>query len=294
VVSSSSTKRAARLAKKGKGKRVRFQGGTLFPIIILAIAVIGLGTIVYARQSQPEADASPPTIEDHWHAAYGFSLCDEEGFTQLAGAKEETDANGQLISSEFLRTGVHSHDDGVIHWHPYTAAAVGKRATLGVFLDVYGVELTDDSLKFPDEQGGKEYVEGETQCDGEDGELKVIVWDDYDDPGAGTTYVSNFNDIRVDSNSMVFSISFQPQGTEVGKPDWAAQLPELGAVDDSSPVPTSISGSVPPGETLPPGATIAPSQTVPPGGSLNPTQNTTEAPSGTTVAPSSNSPPTTG
>ena len=256
--------------------------------------MIGLGTIVYARQSQPEADASPPTIEDHWHAAYGFSLCDEEGFTQLAGAKEETDANGQLISSEFLRTGVHSHDDGVIHWHPYTAAAVGKRATLGVFLDVYGVELTDDSLKFPDEQGGKEYVEGETQCDGEDGELKVIVWDDYDDPGAGTTYVSNFNDIRVDSNSMVFSISFQPQGTEVGKPDWAAQLPELGAVDDSSPVPTSISGSVPPGDTLPPGATIAPSQTVPPGGSLNPTQNTTEAPSGTTVAPSSNSPPTTG
>ena len=113
-----------------------------------------------------------------------------EGFTQLAGANEETDANGQLISSEFLRTGVHRHDDGVIHWHPYTSAAVGKQAKLGVFLDIYDVELTDDSLKFPDEQGGKEYVEGETKCDGEDGELKVIVWDNYTDTGAGTTYIS--------------------------------------------------------------------------------------------------------
>ena len=250
MVSSSSTKKAARLAQKGKGKRVRFQGGTLFPMVVLAILVIGLGTIVYARQSQPAADASPPTINDHWHAAYGFSLCDQEEFTQLSGAKEETDASGQLISSEFLRTGVHSHDDGVIHWHPYTSAAVGKRATLGVFLDVYDVELTDDSLKFPEEQGGQEYIEGETMCDGEDGELKVVVWDNYNDTGTGTTYVSNFDDIRVDRNSMVFTISFQPKGTDVTMPPWAADLPELGAVDDNSPVPTSIAGSVPPDETV--------------------------------------------
>ena len=75
--SSSSTKRAARLAQKGKGKRVRFQGGTLFPMLILLILVVGIGTIVYARASVPAADASPPTIEDHWHMAYGFSLCDQ-------------------------------------------------------------------------------------------------------------------------------------------------------------------------------------------------------------------------
>src|SRR5215204_6345293 len=123
MVSSSSTRRAARLAQKGKGKRVRFQGGTLFPLIIIIIIVLGLGTIVYARRSQPAVDATPPTADDHWHGAYGFSLCDQTDFFQLASAKEETDANGQLISDAFLRTGVHSHDDGVIHWHPYTSAA---------------------------------------------------------------------------------------------------------------------------------------------------------------------------
>ena len=107
---------------------------------------------------------------------------------QLAGALEEADANGQLISTDFLRTGVHSHDDGVIHWHPFTSAAVGKqRHARACSSTNYGVELDDDSLKFPENQGGKEYVEGETKCDGEDGELKVIVWDDSEDTGDGTT-----------------------------------------------------------------------------------------------------------
>ena len=52
-------------------------------------------------------------------------------------------------------------------------------------------------------------------CDGEDGELKVVVWDNYTDTGTGTTYVSNFDDIRVDRNSMVFTIAFLPKGTDV-------------------------------------------------------------------------------
>ena len=103
------------------------------------------------------------------------------------GPSRRPTASGQLINTDFLRTGVHSHDDGVIHWHASTSAATGKNATLGLFLDNYGVELDDDSLKFPENQGGKEYVEGETECpDGEDGELTVTVWDSPEDTSDGT------------------------------------------------------------------------------------------------------------
>ncbi|MET0459838.1 MAG: hypothetical protein ABW195_11370, partial [Ilumatobacteraceae bacterium] len=273
---------AARLAQKGKGKKVRFQGGTLFPMLILAILVIGLGTIVYARSSVPAADASAPTINDHWHVAYGFDLCDTEGFVKLDGALEEQDATGNLVNTDFLRTGVHSHDDGVIHWHPSSSAAVGKRATLGVFLENYGVELTDDSLKFPENQnGGKEYIEGETKCaDGKDGELSVTVWDSPTDTSDGQRYISGFDDVHVDHDGMVFTIAFTPRGATVTQPPWAANLEELGAVDQAQGAPTSTvaGGSTP--------STVATTGTDATGSSEVIGATDASAPTATSVAPS--------
>lgn len=250
-MSSSSTKKAARLAQKGKGKRVRFQGGTLFPMIVLAILVAGLGVIVYARSSVPAADASPPTIEDHWHMAYAFSLCDQPGeFVTLSGALESP---GDPGFNDYNRTGVHSHDDGVIHWHAFTSASVGKRADLGLFLDNYGVELSDDTLRFPEGQnpnGLQEYVEGETECpDGEDGELSVTVWQSPEDTGDGDTYISNFGDIKMSKNSLVLTIAFQPRGTDIQMPPWSSQLEELGAIDMGQTAPTDTTGTTTPGST---------------------------------------------
>ncbi len=292
MVSSSSTRKAARLAQKGKGKKVRFQGGTLFPLIVMAILVLGFGTIVYARQSQPEADASPPTINDHWHIAYGFMLCEPDNFTQLTGALEEADANGQLISDAFRRTGVHSHDDGVIHWHPSTSAAVGTNADLGLFLDVYDVELDDDSLRFPENQGGEEFIEGETKCGDEDAELKVVVWDTFEDTGSGTTYVSDFDDIRITNDGMAITIAFVPSGTDVTMPPWAANLPALGAVDTPPPDSVPAGGTVAPtvsGATTVPGAATGGSA---PAGSAPATS--TPSPAATTTPPASTAPAATG
>ena len=251
--SSSSTKKAARLAQKGKGKKVRFQGGTLFPLIVAIVMVLGLGTIVYARQSMPAADSSPPTENDHWHAAYGFLLCDGD-YQQLAGNLEETNAAGQLISDRFLRTGIHSHDDGVMHWHPYTSRAVGKNAKLGVFLETYGVELDNDSLRFPDDQlGGEEYIEGETKCGTEDAELQVVVWDSYTDTDDGTTYIANFDNIPIRNDGMVFAIAFVPRDTDVQMPPWAADLPALGAADSNQVRPEDLTSTTVPGASVPDG-----------------------------------------
>ncbi len=240
--SSSSTKKAARLAQKGKGKKVRFQGGTLFPLIVAIVLVFGIGTIVYARQTVPADDSSPPTIEDHWHAAYGFFLCDT--WEQLAGNLEEANTPG---SERFARTGVHSHDDGVIHWHPFTSAAVGRRAQLGLFLNVYGVQLDNDVLRFPDNQlGGQEFIEGETKCGDEDAELQVVVWDSFTDTDDGTTYIANFDNIPIKQNGMVFAIAFVPRDTDISMPPWAADLVALGAADTNQ---TRPEDTLVPGDT---------------------------------------------
>ena len=134
---------------------------------------------------------------------------------------------------DYVRTYVHSHDDGVIHWHPFSGVAVGRRAKLGVFLENYGVTLTDTELKFPEDQnGGKTYKEGETKCpDGKDGELSVTVWDNPQDTSDGQRYVTGFDDIPMNKNSLVITIAFQPSGTTIAMPTSAPNLEELGAID---------------------------------------------------------------
>lgn len=240
VAPSSSTKKAAKLAKSGQGKKVRFQGGTVFPLAVAIVVVLGLALVVYARQSRPAADASAPTVTDHWHHAYGFYLCDT--WFQLTGALEEVTATG-YANTDFARTGIHSHDDGIIHWHPFTSAAVGSRATLGVFLENYGVKLSNTKLEFPEAQRPRlphqqetgVFEEGETSCsiDGKDvdAELKVVAWNNFTDTDDGTTYIADFNNIRLDQDQMVIAIAFVPGDTDVSMPPWAAELPTLSQID---------------------------------------------------------------
>lgn len=221
-------------------------------MIVAIIMVLGFSLVIYARQSRPPADASAPQIDDHWHHAYGFYLCDT--WFQLQGDAEERDSTG-FINTEFTRTGVHSHGDGLIHWHPFSSAAVGRNATLGVFLDVYSVELTNDKLVFPENQRSAlpyenetgVFEDGETKCviDGNDenAELKVIVWDNFSDTDGGTTFIADYKNIRLDKDAKVIALAFVPRNTTVGMPPWAPDLPELGAVDGNQLLPEELPGA---------------------------------------------------
>jgi len=273
VGKASSAKKVARLAQKGKGRKVRFQGGTLFPALIVGISVVGLALVVYSRSSIPNQNV-PPTVEDHWHASYGFYACDA-WLPDLQGNKEELDSAGQLVSDGFRRTGIHSHDDGVIHWHPYSSEATGRNAKLGVFLDVYGVKVSDTKIEFPADQGGAVYEEGVTKCtvDGKevDGEVVVYAFDSYDAPDDVTTYITNFDEIRLKNDAMAFSIVFAPAGDKPGLPPSAANLPELGAADQGATTTTVVTDS---SSSTIAGATTVPSDT---------TTNSTTTVVGTTV-----------
>jgi hypothetical protein len=245
--SSSSAKKVAKLAQRGKGKKVRFQGGTLFPAAVLGVVIIGLLTIVYARQSRPDPGSFPPQVGDHWHAALGIYACDG-WLPKITGNQEETvtdsSGNESYVNDLFGTTGVHSHDDGVIHYHPYSAKSVGKRADIGVYLDVYDIELDTDHLKLPDTQGGKEYTTDDYKCNGEDVEIKVVAWDNYTDTGKGSTYITDLTNVRITQDGMVFAIVVAPKDTEIVMPPWAGELPELGAADGGNVPATTIEGAV--------------------------------------------------
>ncbi|MCU1360929.1 MAG: hypothetical protein JWN99_2218 [Ilumatobacteraceae bacterium] len=244
--SSTSAKKVAKLAQRGKGKKVRFQGGTLFPAVVLGVVIIGLLTIVYSRESRPDPGSFPPQVGDHWHAAYGMYVCDG-WLPKLTGTQEETvtdtQGNTTYTNDLFGTTGVHSHADGVIHYHPYSSKSVGKRATIGVFLDVYGVELDTDHLKLPASQGGEEYKVGDYKCNGKDVEIKVVAWDSYLDTGKGSTYITDLTDVHITRDQMVFAIVVAPKDTPITMPPWASELPELGSADQGNVPVTTIAGS---------------------------------------------------
>ncbi|MBU3689308.1 MAG: hypothetical protein B7C54_11290 [Acidimicrobiales bacterium mtb01] len=282
-----SASRVARLAAKGKGKKVRFKGGTLFPAVVVGLAIVGTALIIYSRASIPDRN-TPPTVNDHWHASYGFYACDT-WLPDLQGNKEELDTAGQLANDKFRRTGIHSHDDGVMHWHPYTSAATGRNAKLGVFLDVYGVKVSDTKIEFPDDQGGAVYEEGETKCidkDGKsvDGEVVVYAYESYDNANDFSTFITNFGDVRLTQDGMAFTIAFVPAGTVPGLPPSAAQLPELGAADTGAAPPSSA----PTGTDVIPGDSAVDVTTTVVGPAA---PSTTTAASSTTAAPA---PTTTG
>jgi hypothetical protein len=191
------TKRAAQLAKSGKGKRVRFQGGTLFPMLVLAVLVIGVGTIVYARASVP----ARRRLRAHHRGplAHGLRLLalrppghDRPARRQPRGAVEPE--LQRLQPHRACTATTTGSSTGTRSRRPRSAAA-----TLGLFLENYGVELTDDRLTFPaDQNGGKEYVEGETKCpDGEDGELSVHRLVEPEDTSTATATSPASTDIKL-------------------------------------------------------------------------------------------------
>jgi len=242
VASSSSANKVAKLAQKGKGKKVRFQGGTLFPVVIVVVVVLLGSLVVYARQSRPGPGEGEPTSNQHWHAALGFYVCDETHglfeHPKLTGTLEETDAQGQLNNQRYLSTGIHSHADGVMHWHPNSSGkATGTNARLKVFLANYGVTLTNSKLSFPADQGGDTYEEGKTKCkvDGveKDASLKLWVWDSYSTVSTADpqVYTTNMGDVRIKNDGMVFMVAFVPDDTKPKAPEAAFNLPTLGAAD---------------------------------------------------------------
>jgi hypothetical protein len=268
VGKASSAKKVARVAKSGKGSKVRSGQGQVFYISIAVVAVLGLALIVFARQSGRDTRvASPPTLSDHWHEAYGVYVCGD-GFLPPITVQDDP-------------IGIHSHADGLIHIHPFSSEATGANAKLGVFLEATGTELSNSKLELPNDGGtwetGYECPDGQTV-----NSLRVAYWPNSAATGDPTIYTSDFDNIRFTQDGGVYVIAVVPDDFDFE--GLAQQLPSLSQlaapVDVTDPTVTSVpGGTTVPGTTTVPGATTAPGATTVPAGSADPT---TTAPPTTT------------
>jgi hypothetical protein len=135
--------------------------------------------------------------------------------------------------------GIHSHGDGLIHIHPFTDSAAGRKATLGLFLNQVGISMTNDTLTLP---SGATFTEGTSKCEGgKDGVLQVAKWDHATDAAKGskpnTIFTDGFDKIRLGANES-YTIAFMPKDSTIpAKPDVAdriAKVTDLGSTTTSS------------------------------------------------------------
>ena len=210
MASSSSAKKVARVAARSSGSSSKKQVDWLFPVAIVAIVLLGAGIVVFARNQNggggsndtpPKAQLSQGQAADHWHAAFSINVCGKEK-PSLPDVKEDL-------------LGIHSHQDGLIHIHPFSIRSAGKGATLGRYFDMIGLEVTDTAFKIP---GTDEvFKAGETTCAGKPTELVVAYWKRA--VGAAGTkpdkiYTKDFAKIRFTQDLSAYSLALVPKGTK--------------------------------------------------------------------------------
>jgi hypothetical protein len=241
----SSAKKVARAARAG-GHRSGQRRQLGFPMAIGAVVVIGLLLVVFARQSgQASADNTnaPQPNRDHWHEAYGLYICDRF-LTNVADKGEDA-------------LGIHTHEDGLIHIHPFTGAAAGKHATLGKFFDDTGLKVSDSSIKLPAAEpfDGRLYKEGETTCGGKPATVKVVHWNSAIAASQGAkadkVYTSGFGGIRLSEDKGAFTFAFVPDGVKIPPPPEASQIEQKATVDSGETSPDQSTNTLPV-DTTPP------------------------------------------
>lgn len=213
---SSSAQKIARLAQKGKGKKVRFQGGSTFATVILAIILLGSILVAYARQSEPVVDASL-TAEQQYALSFGVYVCDE--FVQGIAAVPAADAIDTEASTSIV-------GEGLVLWKPQVLAGE-RKARLGTIFDLYGLEVSDSSITFPatvSVNDGQPVEEEVTECNGEPGSLVVVTWPDASDVATSEQSIASFDGVRLTDDNMAIVLAFIPDGAEVPQPDSAAEV----------------------------------------------------------------------
>lgn len=208
-----SNKKVARAARTGGGAVTRGRFPWLWYGSLFTVVVLGTLGVVFSRSQASDpagADVPPIARQDHWHTAIGFYVCD----TFLPDIVSDRDPQG-----------IHTHNDGVIHIHPFTDRAAGRNATLGKYAETVGLELTPGSFKLP---GSDEKHETGDKCDGKRAVVKY-VYNGREVPG-------DPNDIRLVDRGLL-TVALVPLGVEVPEPASKDKLDNLDDVAPSSTVP---------------------------------------------------------
>lgn len=216
----SSSKKVQRAAKAAASSRGASESRELgFPLVIGVVILLGIGLVFLARENREPP--SPPRIGDHWHNAYTIYDCGVEvPFFQGTADPD----------------GIHSHQDSLMHIHPFNSSATGDDATLGVLFEAMRATVTTDAITTP-EAGVLAAADG---CDGEPAVIKIARYQVDPSIELVSVFDDDFDSIPFLQNREAFVIAKVPAGEDPPAPS-ATALAALDAATgtplDSQPVP---------------------------------------------------------
>ena len=187
--------KASRKKRPVKAKARKSSFG--FTVVVVVIVTMGVAGIALSRGGGEDAADGPGVkIGDHWHATLGVNVCGTwQGNTPPYEAA----------------TGIHSHGDGFMHMHPFSAAGAGNNAKVSLFYSQADEKVSASELKF----GGEKRKNGDI-CENLDKKPGLVRWSVNGEEKTGNPgdYVPNDRD--------VVAIAFLPEGVDIGVPPAAA------------------------------------------------------------------------
>ena len=166
-------------------------------VVILGVLLVG-----WARSNREATSA--PRLGDHWHSVYDVYGCigtDSDGYRE--------NVFRQKIIVETDPDGIHTHGDGLIHIHPFSANATGDDATLGKFFEAFGGYISDSAIKL---DTGEILREEDFECGDQPVELVVARFDAQDRQRDPQVYTEDLADIQFLKNLEAFTIALRPVG----------------------------------------------------------------------------------
>ncbi len=260
----SSSKKIQRVQRAGVTRHKGQRRPLGYASLILVILIIGTVLVLLARDARQSAALAHPnylaTPPDHWHSAIGIYICDHY-LDPLA------DAAGDAL-------GIHTHQDGLMHVHPFSLASSGKLAQLKLWFEDTALKVEDGKITMPD---GKVYKNGDSCGTGDKKtnktEIALFAWPPQADKDTKFTKVTkDVGEVRYTQDGQIFALALVPKGE---KP--SALPPSVPKLKN----PTAAEGGTPAPVTVPDGsATTAVTPTTVAKGSA-----TTAKPSATTAKP---------
>lgn len=202
--SSKKVQRAAKAAASSRGTSEKRELG--FPLTIAAVVILGVALVLIARESR---EVVAPTTADHWHSAYTVYDCG----MPVADFTSTADPDG-----------IHTHQDGLIHIHPFNSSATGTDAQLSVFFEAMDATVTSDEItarEFDD-------IVADDGCDDKAAVIKIGRFEVDPEIRLVAVYDRDFGEIQFLSDREAFTIAKVPVGEDPPAPS-AASIAQLEA-----------------------------------------------------------------